>query len=591
MPSNFPSRSHRFASRGVPRRGRSGGWFGGKGRNAKRGRRPAAVPFGIQRLEPRLALSVAPTSVDDFRRAADAAAAMSGSQPANSVRAAAVSAAATTAPGAPTNVVATAGTGQATVTWTAPSSNGGATIVNYVVEHSSNGGKNWTKVSSPLSSSTTRTVSNLTNGTSYVFRVTAQNVKGSSSPAVSQSAVTPRTVPNAPTAVTVVADKQAAFLTWKAPAVNGGAAVTDYKVEFSTDKGKTWKTFVDGVSASPSARVSGLQSASRYLFRVSAVNVAGSGAPVATTTEMAPLAATAPLAPSSVTATAGRREVTLSWTPPTDTGGSPITDYRIESSADSGKTWQTFNDGVSTTASAKVTGLVAGTSYVFRVSAVNAVGAGASLRSLAATPLAPAAPAAPAAPTVQAGDRGVGLAWTAPANDGGSPVTDYRVEYSANGGKTWTTFSDGTSPFPGAEVTGLTNGTAYVFRVTAVNAVGAGTASSASVSATPAPAVLPGAPSGVKGIASGRGQVTVSWTAPTGPGANQITNYRVEYLLDNGSSATWKTFTTTTKATSANVTGLFNGAYYLFRVSAVSPAGLGPASANSQRVLVVAPLW
>lgn len=462
--------------------------------------------------------------------------------------------------------------------------------MNYVVEHSSNGGKNWAKVSSPVSPSTSRTVTGLTNGTAYLFRVTAQNLKGSSSPAVSASAVTPRTVPNAPTGITVVADKQAAFLTWKAPAVNGGAAVTDYKVEFSTDKGKTWQTFSDGVSASQSVRVSGLKSASRYLFRVSAVNVAGSGATVATTTEMAPLAPTAPLAPSGVTATAGRRQVTLSWTPPADTGGSPITDYRIESSADAGKTWQTFNDGVSTAASAKVTGLTAGKSYVFRVSAVNAVGTGANFRSLAATPLPSAAPSVPAAPTVTPGAGKVNVVWTAPADDGGSPVTDYRVEYSANGGKTWTTFNDGTSPFAGAEVTGLTNGTAYVFRVAAVNAVGAGTASAASVAATPKAATLAGAPSNVKGIASGTGRVTVSWAAPT-TGADQVTNYRIEYLLDNGSSATWKTFTTTTKATSANVTGLFNGANYLFRVSAVTPAGVGPTSANSQRVLVVAPLW
>ena len=140
-------------------------------------------------------------------------------------------------------------------------------------------------------------------------------------------------------------------------------------------------------------------------------------------------------------------------------------------------------------------------------------------------------------------------------------------------------------------MTGLTNGTAYVFRVTALNGVGAGPASAVSAAVTPAVAVLAGAPTNVKGFCSGDRRVTVSWTAPTGPGADQITNYRIEYMLDNGSGPAWKTFITPTKATSATVTGLFNGAYYLFRVSAVTPAGAGPVSAVSQRVLTVALLF
>ncbi|NBV51266.1 fibronectin type III domain-containing protein [bacterium] len=94
----------------------------------------------------------------------------------------------------------------------------------------------------------------------------------------------------------------------------------------------------------------------------------------------------------------------------------------------------------------------------------------------------------PGAPTGVAGTEGhrqVDLTWTAPASNGGSAITDYVIEYSSNSGTSWTTFADGTSTTASATVTGLTNGTAYIFRVSAVNAAGTGAASSNSASDTP----------------------------------------------------------------------------------------------------------
>ena len=98
------------------------------------------------------------------------------------------------------------------------------------------------------------------------------------------------------------------------------------------------------------------------------------------------------------------------------------------------------------------------------------------------------APAAPTGLAATAANGSVALSWTSGSN-GGSSITDYLIEYSTDG-STWSTFSDGTSSSASATVTGLTNGTAYSFRVSAVNSVNTGSASSV-VSATPS---LPPAP-------------------------------------------------------------------------------------------------
>ena len=87
-------------------------------------------------------------------------------------------------------------------------------------------------------------------------------------------------------------------------------------------------------------------------------------------------------------------------------------------------------------------------------------------------------------PTGTAGDGTVSLTWSAPASDGGAAISDYLVEFSADG-NSWSTFADGTSTLTSATVTGLTNSSSYVFRVTARNAVADGVVSNTSASVTP----------------------------------------------------------------------------------------------------------
>jgi hypothetical protein len=94
-------------------------------------------------------------------------------------------------------------------------------------------------------------------------------------------------------------------------------------------------------------------------------------------------------------------------------------------------------------------------------------------------------PGAPTSVAGAAGDTQVTLTWSAPANNGGSAITDYVIQSSSDNGSNWVTFNDGTSTATSATVTGLVNWTSYIFRVAAVNSSGTGTTSSNSASITP----------------------------------------------------------------------------------------------------------
>lgn len=99
----------------------------------------------------------------------------------------------------------------------------------------------------------------------------------------------------------------------------------------------------------------------------------------------------------------------------------------------------------------------------------------------------PVVPDAPTSVSATAAAGGASLSWTAPANDGGSAITGYVVQYSSDGGANWSTYSGCPGTGTTCDLTGLTNGTSYTFQVAATNIVGDGPYSSPSGSVTPAP--------------------------------------------------------------------------------------------------------
>jgi hypothetical protein len=179
----------------------------------------------------------------------------------------------------------------------------------------------------------------------------------------------------------------------------------------------------------------------------------------------------------------------------------------------------------------------------------------------------PTHPGAPAIQSAIAGNRQVTIGWS-----GVPESTGYNI-YSSTISNTYTTPSATvTGTVYSGDITGLTNGTAYYFVVTAVGPDGE-SAFSNEVSATPR--TVPGAPTNITATA-GNGKAEVSFTPPTDNGGNAISGYTVTSSPGN--------ITATGTGTTITVMGLSNGTAYTFTVTASNAAGTGSASEASNAV-------
>ncbi len=627
-----------------------------------------------------------------------------------------------TAPGAPTIGAATAGDGQVSVAFTAPASNGGSTITGYTVTSNPGGitagGNGFT--TSPI------TVTGLTNGTPYTFTVTATNAVGTSTASGASGSATPKgnqtitftnpgaqnfgssptlsatttssltvsfsssttgvctitsggalsfvtagsctvdadqagnastnaaptvsrtftvnaVVPGAPTIGTATAGDTQADISFTAPASNGGATITGYTVT-SNPGGFT------GTGAGSPITVTGLTNGVAYTFTVTATNSAGTGSASGASNSITP---------------ASPQVITFANPGTQNFGTSP--DLSILGGGASSTSGLTVSFTSSTTGVCTITSGGILTFVTAGTCTINANQAGNSMylpapqvsRSFTVNPV---VPGAPTIGTAVAGDTQAAVAFTTPGNNGGASITGYTVTVSP---------AD-VAPVNGASspivVTGLTNGQAYTFTVTADNAAGTGAASPASNSVTPKAtqtitfnnpgarnfgttptfsatsdsglsptftssttgvctitslgavtfvtagtctinadqpgngsylaatqvtrsftvnAVVPGAPTIGAATLAGPGEVDVSFTAPASSGGATIIGYTVT-SSPGGVIATGA-------GSPIRFSGLATGSSYTFTVQATNSAGTGSASAASNAItpvpaLTVAPV-
>ena len=445
-------------------------------------------------------------------------------------------------PGAPGDVTAVGGDSAATVTWSAPGSIGSQlssyTVTPYVGIAA---GTPVDVVGSPPATSTT--VTGLTNGVTYTFRVTATNGSGTGPASIPSNAVTP-----AP------AGSGCPCSLFPASAVPGtvddlDSSAIELGVKFTSDI----DGFVSGVRFFKSLNNTGTHTGSLW-------DAAGTQLATATFTSES---------------SSGWQEVQFSTPVAVTAGAIYVASYHTDVGHYSSDT-NYFNNALDAPPLHAPASSSSGGNGVYRVGASGFPTETFSASNYWVDPVfttsaVPTEPGTPTNVTAVAGDGQATVSWTAPSPHG-SALTSYTVTpfVGATAGTPVTV--SGTPPLSSSNVTGLTNGTTYTFTVSATNAVGTGPTSAASNAVTPA--ALPDAPANV--IATrGDGQATVIWTAPASNGS-PLTSYSITPFLitaGGGTALTPVVVTGSPPATSAVVTGLTNGANYTFAVTATNGSG------------------
>jgi titin len=161
-------------------------------------------------------------------------------------------------------------------------------------------------------------------------------------------------------------------------------------------------------------------------------------------------------------------------------------------------------------------------------------------------------------------------------------ITDYVIQYTADNGASWQVFEDGVSSAARAVVTGLTNGTAYRFRVAAVTGDIVGAASAMSNAVTPFDRnAKPAAPTNLSGSFLGNGRYSLQWNPVAGNAGGAVTDYVIQYRVNSARGSRWVTFRDpVSAATSTALSRLTNRTGYVFRVAAKNLAGIGAYSAE-----------
>ena len=405
---------------------------------------------------------------------------------------------------------------------------------------------------------------------------------------------TPGAPPGAPDAPSVVAGDGTLTAGWTAPDQTGSGDITGYDLD-AVVKGEAWndEPRLTGLTGT-AAEIGDLANGTEYALRVRAVNAIGAGA----WSEAAHGTPTAPSLTQPFDDLALAHGVARSLDMAEHFTGDGLT-YGVMVTTTHKRTGKVKTGPINTVARNKVRGvwsddvltLTAGPSgrhvLTLAVTATDGNGATAS-DSFTLTVDATGMPGRPDALAAVAGDGTVALTWAAPAEDGGEAVASYDVEIGIGGD--WSAGPDMVTGLTGTSTTisDLTNGTAYDFRVRAVNGAGAGEWSEAVVS-TPKAAdavAAPAAPTGLAGT-SADGGVALAWTAPADDGGAVIASYEVDIGIGGDWDEGPQNVTGLTE-TSATVTGLANGTAHDFRVRAVNSAGAG-AWSETVSVIPVAP--
>ena len=295
------------------------------------------------------------------------------------------------------------------------------------------------------------------------------------------------TVPTEPLGLTVSRGSQIQELdaSWQAPSSNGGSAVTGYKVQWK-EAADSWDTEADVSEATETGTthtITGLTGGVEYAIRVIATNDVGDG-PASTEAKGTPAGGVSEqtvepenTAPTGLPSISGTPQVEQTLAADTsgiaDADGLTNVSYSYQWVVNDGATDADIEGATASTYTPSVSEV--GKTVKVRVSFSDDADHEETLTSAATEAVAATKPGVPGHLKVFPHDTGaLDVYWEAPASDGGSAITGYKVQWkeSADSWDTASAVSEETASGTTHSITGLTDGVEYRVRVMAVNDVG-----------------------------------------------------------------------------------------------------------------------
>ena len=485
-----------------------------------------------------------------------------------------------TPPATPAGLTATAADQSVALAWNDPA-NSSITGYEYQYRYAGVAWSAWTDVADSDADTTSHTVTGLTNGTEYRFKVRAVNAAGSGAAApnaapwyVAATPVAPEP-PTPPTSITVTRADGAITASW--PAVSGA---TGYTITYSAVGNGNWTTAASN-QARNSITIAGLNNDYTYLVGASASNAAGQSAS-SVSPAAGPYSNKAPLPPPSVTILRADGELTAFWN-----SGYGAESYHVTYTSDNGKSWSLAAERLPVGNGATeitIKNLDNAKHYTVGVRARNKNGYSGWRNSSPSGPYVPiAAPPKPKNVSAYSGNASAVFIWEKPGGfKGDGKVTGYQAAY-------WVIPTNGDCVGPAAikwynilgsdgdtvyyTIPGLTNGVKYGVALRALNqhvpGPGVGFCLTPYAKASPPPFVPP-APKSLNLIRLD-GTLTVTWHH-----AATALGYQVDYSTNGGQS--WMMAAWWNNTTSTTLHGMDNNPTYTVRVRGRNNRGDGPWS-------------
>lgn len=361
------------------------------------------------------------------------------------------------------------------------------------------------------------------------YTIEASNTAGTSSVEVTLKVYDKPSKPEGPVIMREIS-RESVTIEWKPPLDDGGLELTKYAIEKHEPDNNRWIKVADVDRDVETYCIQKLNENCEYMFRVIAQNPVGFSEALESEPIVIKTALDVPSPPLGPLGLYGidNESVYITWFPSEKNGGSPIIDYKVEIKQE-GKKWKTITTVTETTA--RIQKLSINTTYQFRIYARNEIGTSLPYTSddkiTIGKTLTP--PSQPRNFVVsESTSRSVTLKWTEPESNGGSPITNYIIEFKTVKGKSWTKIVTVGGSVHEHCIENIKEKDEIIFRISAENTVGVSLPTESQSVRLEKHATVPSPPTAPLEIRMvGSNIVMTSWGTPEWDGGAPLLGYNI----------------------------------------------------------------